>query len=78
MNGICAIYPDRQTRMTSTGASASTPCDLSPGTPVVGPTCGDPIVTHGCAVSSTSPSRDSIWLAGLGLLGALARQLRKR
>lgn len=75
--GLCAIYPDRQTRTTGTGAIASTPCDLSPGA-LGSSTCGDPVVTHGCGVGSSAPSRDGIWLAVLGVLGAVAwRSLRR-
>ncbi|MDB4937749.1 MAG: hypothetical protein JWP87_4721, partial [Labilithrix sp.] len=45
---ICAVYPDRQTRVTGAGNIASTACDLSPGgTGSSGSTCGDPVVTHG-------------------------------
>jgi len=74
---ICAIYPDRQTRATSAGLAASTPCDLSPGT-TAGSTCGDPTITHGCAAGATGPSRDGTLVAGLCLLGALAWQIRQR
>jgi MYXO-CTERM domain-containing protein len=71
--GICAIYPDRQTRVTGAGNIASTACDLSPGGPgTPGSTCGDPAITHGCAVESApgSGSRRPAWLAVL--LGGVA------
>ena len=78
--GICAVYPDRQTRATSAGVTASTPCDLSPGS-AGGTTCGDPTITHGCAAGATSatgPARDGAFVGGLCLLGALAWQIRQR
>lgn len=74
---ICAVYPDRQTRATSAGVTASTPCDLSPGTSS-GSTCGEPSITHGCAAGAPGPSRDGAFAAGLCLLGALAWQIRER
>ncbi|HSO38469.1 MAG TPA: matrixin family metalloprotease [Labilithrix sp.] len=79
--GICAIYPDRQTRSTGTGVTASTPCDLSPGTGSSGGTCGDPVVTHGCGVGRAMPARQGTWLASLGAfaaLGTLAWRARRR
>lgn len=75
---ICAVYPDRQTRATGAGATASTPCDLSAGTTGSGSTCGDPTITHGCSAGARGPSRDGAFLAGLGLLGALAWRIRQR
>lgn len=75
---ICKVYPDRQTRLTSTGLTPSTPCDLSPGTGAPGTTCGDPVIAHGCSAGASGPSRDGAFVAGLGLLGALAWQLRRR
>ena len=75
---ICAVYPDRQTRATSAGVTASTPCDLSPGATGGGSTCGDPTITHGCSAGARGPSRDGAFLAGLGLVGALAWRIRQR
>lgn len=75
---ICAVYPDRQTRATSAGVSASTPCDLSVGAAGSGSTCGDPAISHGCSAGARGPSRDGAFLAGLGLLGALAWRIRQR
>jgi MYXO-CTERM domain-containing protein len=77
--GVCAIYPTRQTRSVSGNklipASA---CDLSSSAGSSGSACGDPVVAHGCGVGSTGPSRDGAWLAGLGILGALAWRSRRR
>lgn len=82
--GICAIYPNRQTRSTGTGLLASTSCDLSPGTPGTPSTCGDPVITHGCTVgaapghSATELARAGSCLALIGLVLTSARALRRR
>jgi MYXO-CTERM domain-containing protein len=78
-DGICAIYPNRQTRnIESGGHIASTACDLAPSTGGSSGTCGDPVVTHGCAVSSTVPAHaPGLGIAMLGALGVLAF-LRRR
>jgi MYXO-CTERM domain-containing protein len=76
---ICAIYPDRQTRIVSSGAIAATACDLSPSAAAV-TTC-NPDITHGCAVASPShgsPRRDASWLAVLGAVAAIAWRSRRR
>jgi hypothetical protein len=75
--GICAIYPNRTTRVRETDSVAATACDLSPGGPAA-PTCGDPELTHGCSTArvtghdpaSTGGSRDYSWLVVLGAVAA--------
>jgi hypothetical protein len=85
--GICAIYPDRQTRSLGATLIASTPCDLSATPGTSGGTCPDPAITHGCAVGANvarSPrdasdaARTATWLAALGLLVTSARAWHRR
>ncbi len=83
--GICAIYPTRGTRRTKTAVVASTECQLTSGVGSSGTTCGEPVVVHGCGVSSASvaaPSRSGR-IAGAACLGlaalafAVARRRRR-
>lgn len=68
--GICTIYPSRATRLTASGLVASTACDLSPG--ATSGTCGDPNVTHGCAIAVPSSSSRGLGAGTLGALGIAA------
>jgi len=77
---ICAVYPDRQTRVAAAGNVAATPCDLSAGAPGA---CGDSEVTHGCSVASApgSSARNHSWgacLVGVVALLAVLRSGRRR
>jgi hypothetical protein len=75
---VCSVYPDRQTRrVLDNKVASSTACDLSPSAGSSG-ACGDPVITHGCGTAGTTPSRDGVSLAGLGILAALAWRLRRR
>jgi len=76
--GICAVYPDRETRSTGAGNVASTTCDLAPGaTPdATGSTC-QPLVSHGCAAADARASTGAS-AALLASLVALAVARRRR
>jgi Matrixin len=77
--GLCTIYPDLLTRrVLENKVTASTSCDLSPTTGSSSGSCGNPVITHGCGMAAPTPTRDSVWLAGLGILGALAWRVGRR
>ncbi len=74
--GICAMYPDRETRSTGSGAVATTACNLAPSD---GAACGDPVVTHGCAVAPhDARQRQGGWGVGASMLGVLVWRSRRR
>lgn len=81
--GVCAIYPNRTTRVRQSDSVLATACDLSPeGSPPPAP-CGDPAITHGCAIAAApvhgaASSRPWGWLAAIGALAAVAWRSRSR
>lgn len=79
--GICAIYPNRTTRVRESDSVAATACDLSAGAPGT-TTCGDPAITNGCAIGAVpahnaTSSPPWAWLAVLGAVG-IAWRARSR
>lgn len=80
--GICAIYPNRTTRVRESDSVAATACDLSAGGPTT-PACGDPAITNGCAVGGV-PGRDATsprpwsWLAVLAVTAVATWRARSR
>lgn len=66
---ICAVYPSRTERLATNGLVPSTACNLAPGSAGA---CGEPVLTHGCAMVSAAPSHTSRDVLGLALLSTLA------
>jgi len=75
--GMCAIYPDRQTRSTGAGNVPSTLCNLSPGTPGATTPCGDPDITHGCSMGPSRSSSPSL-LVVIATAGLMVLRTRRR
>jgi MYXO-CTERM domain-containing protein len=72
--GMCAIYPDSETRSTSAGLIPSGECLLTSGDPNA---CGaTPSIGHGCALTAGERA-DKAWFAPLALL-ALVFLARRR
>lgn len=72
---VCAIYPNREQRLASSGLVASTACNLAAGDPDA--PCADPDISHGCAVQPHTTT------AGFGadlvlVLGVIAACRRRR
>ncbi len=80
MRGICAIYPDRQSRVAGSGTVPSSVCDLSNAAPSTD--CGDPSISHGCTVanapSTTRTTFAQLALAAFAAASALYLRARSR